>query len=577
MNKKWFAMGCLTSVLIIILIFTFLALSLRNLGRPKQPKITAGSYLHVNLTGMISEYEEITDGLFPTEFMARPTSAHSLIRKINKAAEDPNIEGMILESEYASAGLATVMEIQEALKHFQSQGKEIQAYINMGSTMDYLISSIADKIYLNPSASAGILFTGIGSTATFYKNMLDKIGVDIHVMQAGDFKGAGEQFTQTEYSEPFLQSLELVIETLYQDLLETIAENRQLDEEMIRYIFEERDELFVSNSQALEYGLVDELIYKDDLYDHMNIERDRLVSVADYRANLSGSFATNTIAVVYAQGMIAPSTSEYSQYLSAHKINNILDRLEENPLIKAIVLRINSPGGSALESEIILDKLKKVSKPVIVSMSNTAASGGYYIASNADMIVASKFTLTGSIGVVSMLPSLDKLGDKIGITTQRVSRGKFSNMYDMWNEPEENFITAMQHHVDTTYDEFKQRVAEGRNLDMQDVEEVAQGRIWLATHALDNNLVDMIGTMQDAISLAADAAEITDYSVRFYPEQKSMWEMLIKSRFGVESLIPTILGNSELNFLRQSQEMYHYLMRHDYIHMILPYYLDISS
>lgn len=576
MNKKWFAMGCLTSVLIIILIFTFIALSLRNLGRPKQPKITAGSYLQVNLTGTISEYEEITDGLFPIEFIAKTTSAHSLIRKINKAAKDPNIEGIILEPEYVSTGLATAMEIQAALSNFQASGKEIHAYLNMSSTMDYLISSVADKIYLNPSASAGILFTGIGGTTAFYKNMLDKIGVDIHVIQAGDFKGAGEQFTQTGFSRPFLESLELVVETLYEDILSTIAENRGLSEDAIRYVFEEREELFVSNSRALQLGLVDELIYRDDLYHYMDIDRKKLLSIADYRANISGSFSSNTIAIVYAQGMIAPSTNEYSQYLSAHKINNILDRLEDNPLIKAIVLRVNSPGGSALESEIILDKIKKVSKPVIVSMSNSATSGGYYISSNADQILADRFTLTGSIGVVSMMPNLDKLGDKIGITTQRVSRGKYTGLYDIWNEPEEVIMSAMQLHVDKTYAEFKQRVSEGRNMDLHKVEAIAQGRLWLATHALENNLIDKIGTLQDAIDVAAEQAQITDYTVRYYPEQKSMWEMLIRNRFGIESIIPFVLKDSELNLFNQTREMYQHLIRHDFIHMIMPYHLDLS-
>ena len=537
MKGKWFAFGCLTSVVIIIvMIFSTMGIigsMSKSMGKKKQLKvILPGSYLHIKLTGEIEEYNEFSESFFGEDAIG----THSIIQKINKASYDKNIEGIILEPQWMSCGMANINEIMEAIEHFKSSGKKVYAHFNMAGNRDYILASVADSIYLNPSASGGLFLTGVGGSVLFYKDLLDKIGIEMKVIHAGKYKGAGENFSRSSFSKPVKENLDRLFTTIYDKMIMKLAENRNLSIKQIKNIYENRKEIFISGEKALEYNLVDQLCFREDLFKELGIKQDRLVSLKSYKLS-SRSKEKERIAVVYAQGMIASSNSFYtSQNLSASKIDEVLDKLETDNLIKAVVLRVNSPGGSALESEIILNRIKQLKsvKPVIISMGNVAASGGYYISAESDYTYADPFTITGSIGVVAMIPNISKLSKNIGLNSEQINKGKYSDLFNPYREPDAEEFEALKKDVEETYTEFKTRIAEGREMTLEDVEMFAQGQVWNSEDALDKDLIDGVGMLNDAIIKAAEIAGISEYSVHFYPQKKSIFEEFLKDKFDID-------------------------------------------
>ncbi len=532
MKKKWFAFGCLTSIIIVIALLFWGFHSLKNLGK-KKVKVQPDSYLHLNLSGEITEYNEIERSIF----FEKPICSNVLIRKINRAATDENIKGILLEPTWIQAGLATTHEIMKALQNFQSKGKEVHAYMEISGNRDYFLASVADRVYLNPSASAGILLTGIGGNIIYYKELLDKIGVEIKVIHAGKYKGAGEQYFLNEMSQPLRKSLEDLLSDIYDELLTTVAENRNISFDDVKDIYENRTDIMINKDNALQYQLVDELIFRENLLARLNIKKHNLISYKDYNLPKEKSFTKDKIAVIYAQGNISQEgTSSDFRNLSAKKFNKNLDLIIKDSSIKALVIRVDCPGGSALESEIILNKIIRLKEimPVVVSMANVAGSGGYYIVSNSSYIFADPFVITGSIGVVGTIPNFKKLGDKIGIHSNVIKKGKYANILDPFTEIDPQVIESIRQGVQETYDEFKARVAFGRDMSLEQVEEIAQGRLWSCDDALENNLIDEVGFMSDAIQKAAELAGIKSFTRIYYPRKKTFEEMLLKDIFNIE-------------------------------------------
>lgn len=547
MRKKWFAFGCLTSIIIVILVIFFIGHSIAKFGKQKDVKIVQDSYLNIKLSGHIVEYNEISDDFPRGPFGDNYLSSHEIVRKIDKAVHDPKIKGIILEPSWIRAGFATLNEIIFALENFKNSGKEVISYLDFCGNKDYFLASCSNKIYLNPSASAGILLTGVGTDILFYKDLLDKLGIEMQVVHAGKFKGAGEPFTRNQISRPFRESIENLFGDIYQQMIEKIAERREMQAAEIKRIYEERSEIFINMDNALSKKLVDGLAFREDLFSQKGIEKENLISLEDYRLpSLKLSF-NNNIAILYAQGSIAASKPDFETRISASKINKILDKLQKDNSVKAVVIRVNSPGGSALESEIILQKIKKVRehKPVVISMGNVAASGGYYIACDSDHTLADPFTITGSIGVVGIFPNFNKLGDKAGIYPNVIKKGKYSNLLDPWQKPDPNTMKAFENEILDTYDEFKNRVAKGREINLNEVERIAQGRIWSSEDALQNKLIDQIGNLDDAVKKAAELADISNYSNVYFPEQKSIIEVLLKENFNIDIL--TTIKNNKIN------------------------------
>lgn len=573
MKSKWFALGCLASIIILVVVLFLGFRGISKLGRDfsqntARVKIAPNSFLNLDLSGEIVTYNEFEDG-----FLAdRSLNAHDIIQKIDHAAQDINISGIFLEPSFISCGYADLNEIMTALERFRAQGKPVYAYLDFAYNRDYFLASAAEKIFLNPSASGGILLTGVGGNVLFYKDLLDKIGVNVTVVTAGKYKGAGENYERNSFSQPVKENLDRVLDAIYSRILETLARNRNLTADEIKYIYEKRDDLFINKNKALDYKLVDELYYRDELLDLLNL-KDNLIDFEKYRVPKTVT-AAYKIAVVYAQGIIAPSNSiTSSNNLSAGKINKILEELQNNRSVKSIVLRVNSPGGSALISEIILNKIKQVRKvkPVIISMGNMAASGGYYISANSDYIFADPFTITGSIGVVSMIPNISDLSDKVGINSEKIGKGKYNNVFNLYEKPSQADIQSLQKSVNSTYLEFKMRISEGRSLTLNEVEEIAQGMIWGSNDAKDKMLIDEIGMLADAVLKAAELANISNYQVDYYPRKKSMFEELLKEKFNID-LSAKILENSipqELKFDKMI-ELYKNI-KTDPVQAIMPY------
>ncbi len=548
MKSKWFSLGCLTSVVIIIIMIFTMLLTFGSMGKgfkkPMPEKIVEGSWLRMDIGGIIVDYNEFEDNPFAGSFSTEKTSVHEIVHKINKAAQDDKIKGILLEPKFITCGYAGLNEIMSALEDFKSTGKEIHAYLDFGIDRDYFLSTVADKIYLNPSASAGILLTGVGRGVLFYKDLLDKIGVEYTVIHAGKYKGAGETFSRNEFSEPVRKNLDKLFSNVYNSILTKIAQNRGIELAEITKIYERREELVINQENALNYKLVDELSVKEDLYNEFGVTKKNLVSFSKYKQPKFKKSNSN-IAVVYAQGGIVMQSQGFGAVnITAAKLNKTLDKIEKDNEIKGVVIRVNSPGGSALVSEMILDRIKRLRKvkPVVISMGNVAASGGYYISAESDYIFADPFTITGSIGVVAMIPNIAKLSDNIGLHEQDISKGKFANAFSIYTKPDESMINSIRMSIKETYLEFKQRVADGRGITLDEVELIAQGQVWSAEDALQNKLIDETGMISDAIKKAAELSNIEEYTIKYYPKQKNFFEEIIKDKFDID-IAETVISN----------------------------------
>ena len=548
MKSKWFTLGCLTSVIIIIIMIFTMFRVFGSMGKgfqkPKLEKIVEGSWLKMDISGRIVDYNEFDNNPFTGPFSGEMTSVHEIVHKINRAAHDDKIKGILLEPKLIACGYANLHEIMSALENFKSTGKEIHAYLDYGIDKDYFLSTVADKIYLNPSASAGILLTGVGRGILFYKDLLEKIGIEYTVIHAGKYKGAGETFSRNEFSEPVRKNLDKLFSNVYNSILTKIAENRGMELADIIKIYEEREELFINQEKALNYNLVDELSVKEDLYKNLGVTKKNLVSFSKYKIPKFKKSNSN-IAVIYAQGGIVMQSQGFGAVnITAAKLNKTLDKIEKDNEIKGVVIRVNSPGGSALVSEMILDRIKRLRevKPVVISMGNVAASGGYYISAESDYIFADPFTITGSIGVVAMIPNIANLTDNIGLHEQDISKGKFANAFSIYSKPNESMINSLRMSIKETYLEFKQRVADGRGISLDDVELVAQGQVWSTEDALQNNLIDETGMLDDAIMKAAELSNVDDYTIKYFPKQKNFFEEIIKDKFDID-IAETVISN----------------------------------
>lgn len=547
MRKKWFFLGCLTSLAIVILFFVGLGFGVAKLVRTPLAKVQTESYLRIKLEGSIPEYIEIRDEYFSS---MPKVSVNEIITKIRHASVDENIKGIILEPKYVAIGWSSLFEIMNALENFKNSGKEVIAYLELASNKDYFISSIANRIYLNPSKSAGIFLDGIGGNFLYFKEFFDSIGVDFEIFHAGDYKGAGENFSRTEMSDELFLSINELFSDFYDNMTSIISLNRGLTESEILDIYENRDMILISGNKAIDYNLVDALSQKDMIYSKYDINQSRILNIGKYKVPYTRSYG-HKIAVVYMQGNITPVRSPMGgTTISADKFRKIFETIKTNDSIKAVVLRVDSPGGSALESDMIYEMIEKLNyiKPVVVSMANIAASGGYYISAPAEFIYADPFTITGSIGVVGMIPNLSGLGEKLGIRSHEIEYGKFSNLFNPWKPFDEDEKKAFNTNLNAIYDEFKYRVSTARNLDQSEVDSAAQGRIWGSRNALNHKLIDEVGSFYDAVRKAQQLADIIHYDLVYYPAQRSLFEYFLEERFDFSVL-------SGMFFSEQLQEI----------------------
>lgn len=490
-------------------------------------------------------------------------------RLLENAASDANVKGIVLTSNSVQLGQASLLQLRESLEEFKKSGKFIYAYADSYSQSSYFLASVADSVFVNPNGDVAI--RGFGMVMPFFKGMLDKIGIRYDVFYAGDFKSATESIRRTDMSpENRLQTVEFLDEML--DVMKSkVAESRNISVLEIDKIM---DELGGRNAtKALENKLVDASIYWDEfeqlIRKDVKLDEDEKInflSLKDYNdmASLTekGSYK-NKIAVVFAEGDVVYNAGQKGT-IDNKKYLRIFSKIKNDKNVKAVVLRVNSGGGSALTSDILwreVENIKAKGIPVIASFGDYAASGGYYIAAGADVIVSAPNTLTGSIGVFSMLPNFQKLAnEKLGITFDSVKTHplavNLSTVYNM-SEKERKYLTESTNDI---YQLFLSRVSEGRKMKIEDVHKVAQGRVWTGNKAKDLGLVDEIGFLNDAIDIAAKKAKVEDYKIEEYPKiPKNVWQEVIENIASQSSEEDEVVGlnlNTEHQFLYKLYKKY---------------------
>ncbi|WP_207422699.1 signal peptide peptidase SppA [Desertivirga brevis] len=521
--------GVLFSFFAILLILILVVIAVASQA-DEDVEVKANSVLHIPLDYPIVErgHDDPFSKLDINAFgRSKSVGLNDILAAIRRAKTDDNIKGIYLDLSSLQAGYATVEEIRNELLDFKKSKKFILAYSEVYTKNTYYLASAADKVYLNPE---GIVeFTGFSSQLMFFKGSLEKLGIEPQIIKVGTYKSAVEPFILDRMSEPNRQQVTSFLGSLYDHYLSSIATARKIQKDSL---FAMADQLKVrSPKDAVAFKLVDALRYKDEVLDELKsrsgIEKDeevKSVTLTDYIKNDTGEegdFSTR-IAVVYASGEITGGEGN-DETIGSEKISKAIRKARMDDKVKALVLRVNSPGGSALASDVIWREvvLTKKVKPVVVSMGDLAASGGYYISCAADSIFAQPNTITGSIGVFGIIPNMQNFfNDKLGITFDGVKTGTHADLGTVTRPltPEEKLI--IQNEVNRIYDSFTKRVAEGRKKTQQYVNEIGQGRVWSGSEALKIGLVDKLGNIDDAVRSAAKMAKITDYRIVSYPVQK---------------------------------------------------------
>ncbi|MEI6189208.1 MAG: signal peptide peptidase SppA [Chitinophagia bacterium] len=460
-------------------------------------------------------------------------SLSELIGLINYAKKDSSIKGIYIKCAQNPNGYAASEEMRKAFIDFKKSKKFIVAYAETISQKGYMLGNVADQIYTHPQG--GLEWSGFNYETMFLKGLIDKLEIQPQVFYAGKFKSATEPFRYTQMSDANRLQTGVWLNSIYSNFIHGAAEMRHLNGDSIRALANEGK--IQSAQDALHYKLVDGLLYDDQFKKVINKklhladnEKISFVSINEYAANVAlRGTGGGKIALLFADGDVVMGKGERGS-IASDDFRILIQKLRQDKSIDAVVLRVNSPGGSALASDIIwreLDLLKK-EKPVIVSMGNVAASGGYYIACGADSIFADANTITGSIGVFSVIPNASQfLKNKLGITFDRVKTGTYADAPSATRAltiPEQKM---MQAGVDSVYDHFKSRVAMGRQKSMQYIDSIAQGRVWTGADAIKVGLVDKIGTLNDALQAASKMAKLKGYSIKTYPETKSFIEDFI--------------------------------------------------
>ena len=471
------------------------------------------------------------------------TGMNDILRNIEHAKTDPNIKGIYMELSSIPTSTATLQEIREKLIKFKESGKFIVTYGESYSQSAYYMASIADKIILNPEGALDL--HGMASQITFYKHLLDKLDVEMQIVRGPNnrFKSAVEPYFLDKMSEANREQMDKLLGTLWGQILQGISQSRNISVEQLNQIADNLETYFDAD-KALEYGLVDNLYYKDQVLDELKGLTGSNKSInAVGNANYAKSYkdknvSKNEVAIIYASGQIYDGKGDETTNIYSENLSKTIRKAREDNNVKAVVLRVNSPGGSAVASAIIgreLDLTKEV-KPVIVSMGNYAASGGYWISAKGDYIFADPTTLTGSIGVFGTFPNAKGfLNDKVGLTFD-VAKTNENAEFPNFTEPLTEFqYGKLQEMVVKTYDDFTKRVAEGRGLTQTYVDSIGQGRVWAGADAIGLGLVDQLGDMEDAIAYAVQKANLgNDYKVTEWPKQKDYFTRLMESMNGNE-------------------------------------------
>jgi len=523
------------------------------------------SVLVLKLEDVIKDYAPKSDDPFAMllGLEEKKMGLDQILNAIDNAKYDDNILGISIESLMIQGGMGQVQEIRDKLFEFKESGKFITAYADVFEQKNFYLSTVADSVYVNPVGM--IDFRGLSGEVLFFKDFQEKYGMKMEVIRHGKYKSAVEPFLASEMSEENREQTAAFLNSIWSEMVEDIKESRQIETSEINHI---ADELLARTPDlAIENNMITGKLYKDAYVKVLKklggLEEDGKlysVSLKNYINSGKGRIinkASDRIAVIYAQGDIMYGKGDES-YIGPELIIESLKKARKAKDIKAIVLRVNSPGGSALASDIIWREIEitKKDKPVVVSMGNLAASGGYYISCNADKIVADPTTITGSIGVFGMVPNISEFADRIGINAEQVGTNKRSLNYSLFEPMSDDFYRVTKEGIEEVYSTFVTKVAAGRNMTFEEVDEIAQGRVWTGKQALENGLVDELGGLEDAMDLAASLAEIDEYRVRSYPDYKKEFKDMISGPFGSvkQQVLLNEIGKENLKIYKQLQQ-----------------------
>ena len=537
----------------IAALFIFIGMvgAMASLGN-SQPVMPREGVLQIDMSAMTLTEQTKEADPFATlsgAEMVSPVGIYSAINAINAAATDPAVKFIYMKPDGATGGIAQIEEFRTALKHFRNSGKAIVSYIENPSNASYYLASVSDKIYMTSYEGGMSMFNGLSSQMIFLKDILDRLGVNVQLIRHGKYKSAGEMYIRNSASKENLEQNEAMINSVWDSWAKEIAASREISVEDLNVMINNLELNFPSD--FLEKGLVDELLTRKelqaklcDIYVAERFEDIKAIQLPDY-AQLKSTVnlkARKKVAVIYAEGNIVDGDEK--QQVAGDRFANIISKVRKDSTVKAVVLRVNSPGGSVLASEKIkaeLDLIRQRGVPVIASYGDYAASGGYWISANCDKIYTNATTLTGSIGVFSMIPDISgTLENKLHVNITPVNSNRHADMYGMMRPLDKAETDYMQASVEVIYDTFTALVAAGRGMTVPAVDEIAQGRVWTGAEALQIGLVDEIGTIEDAIRYAALSIDgITDVSqvqIAEYPKPLTTIEMLMESFGAGESV-----------------------------------------
>jgi len=559
----------------------------KSVGAEKE--VASNSVLELRLDKPITERQEAND-YGPLGGGDASIGLLNLRQAIAQAKTDDDIKGILLRLDAVQGGMASLTEVRDALLDFKKSGKFIVSYTEGATEKSYYLASVADQIYLHPQGR--IELNGLSVVAPFFKNLLDKSGIDVQVFRVGSFKSAVEPFLRTSFSDSARAQEVSYLNSINDDMLARVAASRRIAVPRLHVI---SDSMLAHNApDALRLGLVTKLGYYDEVLDYLRgklgtakDKKPSLVSLSDYHEGggskqREGSTSGQRIAVIYAEGDIVDGNGSNNN-IGGDKYAEAIRKARLDDKVKAVVLRVNSPGGSSLASDVMYREvlLTKKVKPIIASMSDVAASGGYYLSMACDTIVAQPNTITGSIGVFGLLPNIQHLlADKLGITTDRVETGKFSDFPTITRPLTAYEKQQFQQEINDIYTDFTSKAALGRHMPVERLRRLASGRVWSGSEAKARGLVDVLGSYDDAVKLAARAAHLKDgdYSIQRLPRQKTSWQRLL-SRLGgdndEQAAAETRLIQSKLGPLYPVYRQYQLLLQMKGVQARLPYDIEV--
>ncbi len=560
-------LATIVGIFVFCMIFFFGIIIIGAIAGSGEDTVTVkkNSVIELDLSKVSLDYAGNTNYKDFNYFEAHHNGVTDILNAIEAAKTDDKIKGISILNNQSQLGLAQSKAVRDKLEDFKKSGKFVYAYANSYSQKEYYINSVADQVYLNPMGEVDL--KGLSAEIIYMKDLQEKTGVKMEVIRHGKYKSAVEPFLAQEMSPENREQMTVLLNSVWNTIVVDIAKSRKLSIAQLNAI---ANTLGARTPElALANKLVDKVAYEDEYHDMIKAklkvdkkEKYAIVSITDYAKKAASTVEdyskNDIIAVIYAQGEIAGGEGDVN-VIGEGSIKRSLQEAREDEDVKAIVLRVNSPGGSALTSELIwreIEITKKV-KPVVVSMGNYAASGGYYIAANADRIFAEPNTITGSIGVFGMLPNMNQLCKNIGINAEQVKTHENASGYSVFEPMDENFKGFVLESIEKTYATFLKRVADGRKMTTKQVDAIAQGRVWTGIDAHKLGLVDEIGGLDAAIKYAAKLGKTSSYRTENYPEYEKNFEDLLANFTGIamfktkEQLLKEQLGEEGFQMLEQ--------------------------